>query len=580
MKWSSSINLQGEPVKKIDKTKADLFRELEETQKLVQELNSCQAEFEKAREKYEKLLDSTPDAMLFVNKQNHIVMVNAQFEKIFGYRQDEIVGRKLDILVPERYKKKHGRRVQKFFEQPKVRSMGSHLEIYARRKDGTEFPADISLSPLQTDEESFVTAAVRDITKRKEAETLVELNYYIQKVTNSMLKISLEPVSLEEQFDRILDLILNVPNLSLQSKGAIFLKDPDAEVLTLKAQHGFTGTDSLPCSEVPLGHCLCGKAAAISKLIYAEDMDAIHEIHDVEMFPHGHYCVPIVSGHKLYGLLNVYINEGHSRSNREEDFLTSVTSTLATIIERDRTEKEKKELQRQLAQAEKLAALGRFTANIAHEIRNPLTSVGGFARRLDKALPKDTKEKDYANIIIAETTRLEKILKNILSFSREGKPNYSENDLSEVVERVLLMNEELFKEKAIAITKNFSELPGFSFDKDMIIEVLENIFLNAVDSMPGGGSLTVSIEKEDQPEPSSVVIRIQDTGGGISAEQMEMIFEPFYTTKVAEQGTGLGLSISRKILESLGGTVEIESEVGKGSVVILSLPFRTDRNQG
>ena len=580
MKWSSSINLQGEPVKKIDKTKADLFRELEETQKLVQELNSCQAEFEKAREKYEKLLDSTPDAMLFVNKQNHIVMVNAQFEKIFGYRQDEIVGRKLDILVPERYKKKHGRRVQKFFEQPKVRSMGSHLEIYARRKDGTEFPADISLSPLQTDEESFVTAAVRDITKRKEAETLVELNYYIQKVTNSMLKISLEPVSLEEQFDRILDLILNVPNLSLQSKGAIFLKDPDAEVLTLKAQHGFTGTDSLPCSEVPLGHCLCGKAAAISKLIYAEDMDAIHEIHDVEMFPHGHYCVPIVSGHKLYGLLNVYINEGHSRSNREEDFLTSVTSTLATIIERDRTEKEKKELQRQLAQAEKLAALGRFTANIAHEIRNPLTSVGGFARRLDKALPKDTKEKDYANIIIAETTRLEKILKNILSFSREGTPNYSENDLSEVVERVLLMNEELFKEKAIAITKNFAGLPGFSFDKDMIIEVLENIFLNAVDSMPGGGSLTVSIEKEDRPEPSSVVIRIQDTGGGISAEQMEMIFEPFYTTKVAEQGTGLGLSISRKILESLGGTVEIESEVGKGSVVILSLPFRTDRNQG
>ncbi len=580
MKWSSSINLQGEPVKKIDKTKADLFRELEETQKLVQELNSCQAEFEKAREKYEKLLDSTPDAMLFVNKQNHIVMVNAQFEKIFGYRQDEIVGRKLDILVPERYKKKHSRRVQKFFEQPKVRSMGSHLEIYARRKDGTEFPADISLSPLQTDEESFVTAAVRDITKRKEAETLVELNYYIQKVTNSMLKISLEPVSLEEQFDRILDLILNVPNLSLQSKGAIFLKDPDAEVLTLKAQHGFTGTDSLPCSEVPLGHCLCGKSAAISKLIYAEDMDAIHEIHDVEMFPHGHYCVPIVSGHKLYGLLNVYINKGHSRSNREEDFLTSVTSTLATIIERDRTEKEKKELQRQLAQAEKLAALGRFTANIAHEIRNPLTSVGGFARRLDKALPKDTKEKDYANIIIAETTRLEKILKNILSFSREGTPNYSENDLSEVVERVLLMNEELFKEKAIAITKNFAELPGFSFDKDMIIEVLENIFLNAVDSMPGGGTLTVSIEKVDRPEPSSVVIRIQDTGGGISAEQMEMIFEPFYTTKVAEQGTGLGLSISRKILESLGGTVEIESEVGRGSVVILSLPFRTDRNQG
>jgi PAS domain S-box-containing protein len=567
-------------MKKIDKTKAELFQELEDTKKLIQELNNCQAEFDKAREKYEKLLDSTPDAMLFVNTQNKVILVNAQFEKIFGYSQNEIVGEKLDILVPDRYKKNHSRMVQKFFEFPNARPMGSHLEIYARKKDGTEFPADISLSPLQTDEELLVTAAVRDISKRKEAEDQIELNYYIQKVTNSMLKISLEPLSLEEQFDRILDLILNVPNLSLQSKGAIFLKDPEAEVLGLKAQHGFTETDSLPCTEIPLGHCLCGKSASMSKLMYAEDMGSMHEIHDAEIFPHGHYCVPIVSGKNLYGILNVYIQKGHKRTNREEDFLTSVTSTLASIIERDRAEQEKKDLQRQLTQAEKLAALGRFTANIAHEIRNPLTSVGGFARRLAKNMAEDTREKDYANIIIAEVGRLEKILKNVLSFSREGIPNLTENDLSEVIDRVLLMNEDLFKAKAIVVNRSFAGLPKFFFDKDMIIEVLENIFLNAVDSMSGGGNLTVTTEKEPGPEKSNVIIRIQDTGGGISEEQMEMIFEPFYTTKAAEQGTGLGLSITRKILETLGGTVEIESEVGKGSVVIVCIPLRKKQSQG
>jgi PAS domain S-box-containing protein len=454
-------------MKKIDKTKAELYKELENTKKQVEELNSCQDEFEKAREKYEKLLDSTPDAMLFVNTQNKIILVNAQFEKTFGYNQEEILGKKLDILVPERYKRNHTKMVKKFFENPNVRSMGSHLEIYAQKKDGNEFPVDISLSPLQTDEELLVTAAVRDITKRREAEEQIELNYYIQKVTNSMLKISLQSLSLEEQFDRILDLILNVPNLSLQSKGAIFLKEPETEVLTIKAQHGFNGPDSLPCKEIPIGHCLCGKAASTAKLIYAEDMDALHEIHDAEMFPHGHYCVPIVSGKELYGLLNVYIKEGHKRSNREEDFLTSVTSTLATIIERNRTEQEKKDLQRQLAQAEKLAALGRFTANIAHEIRNPLTSVGGFARRLDKTIPEDTKEKDYTNIIIAEVTRLEKILKNILSFSREAAPNITENDLTKVIEHVLLINEDLFKEKSIAISRSFEDLPRFYFDKDI-----------------------------------------------------------------------------------------------------------------
>jgi PAS domain S-box-containing protein len=566
-------------MKKIDKTKAELFKELEDTKKLVRKLNGCQAEFNKAREKYEKLLDSTPDAMLFVNTQNEIVLVNAQFEKIFGYSQDEIIGKKLDILLPQRFKKNHNSMVQRFFGQPQTRAMGSHLEISAMKKNGTEFSADISLSPLQTDEELLVTAAVRDITERKEAEEQIELNYYIQKVTNSMLKVSLEPLSLEEQFDRILALILNVPSLALQSKGAIFLKDPEAEILTLKAHHGFTEENSLPCTEVPLGHCLCGKSASMSKLMYAEDMDGIHEIHDAKMFPHGHYCVPIVSGKNLYGLLNVYIQEGHTRSNREEDFLTSVTSTLATIIERDRVEKEKKDLRRQLVQAEKLAALGRFTANIAHEIRNPLTSVGGFARRLDKTIHEGTREKDYTSIIIAEVTRLEKILKNILSFSEEATPNFTENNLSEVIERVLLMNEDLFKEKSITIKRSFAGLANFSFDKDMIIEVLENIFFNAIDSMSGGGSLTIRTQKKDEGENATVVIKIQDTGDGISEEQMETIFEPFYTTKIAEQGTGLGLSITKKIMESLGGSVEIESEVNKGTAVILYLPFRLENNK-
>lgn len=559
-------------MKKIDKTKAALLRELEDTKKKVKELDICRLEFEKARRKYEKLLDSTPDAMLFVNTQSEVVLVNAQFEKIFGYTQQEIVGKSMEILVPERYRKNHRKLVQNFFDSPRVRAMGADFEIYACRKDGSEFPTDISLSPLQTDEELLVTAAVRDISKRKEAEEQIELNYYVQKVTNSMLKISLEPVSLEEQFARILDLILNVPNLSLQSRGAIFLKDPGSEILLLKAQHGFTEEEPLPCTEIPLGHCLCGKAAAMTKLLYAEDMEDIHEIHDENMFPHGHYCVPVVSGKELYGLLNVYLKKGHKRNSREEDFLSSVASTLATIIERHKSEQEKKELQRQLTQAEKLAALGRFTANIAHEIRNPLTSVGGFARRLDKTIPEDTKEKDYANIIIAEVTRLEKILKNILSFSKETTPNIIENDLGEVIERVLLMNEHLFKEKSIGVKRSFADLPLVPFDKDMLIEVLENIFLNAVDSMTDGGSLTVATEKIAGPEKPGVIIRIRDTGVGISADQLEMIFEPFYTTKVSE-GTGLGLSITKKIMEALGGSVEIDSELGQGTEIILTLPL-------
>ena len=227
-------------MKHIDKTKAELIKELEATRKKVRELDACREDYEKARERYEKLLDSTPDAMLFVNGQRKIVLVNAQFESIFGYKQEEIVGKTLEILVPERYKEAHRQLVQNFFLNPRMRPMGSHFEIYARKKDESEFPVDISLSPLQTDEELLVTAAVRDISRRKAVEEQIELNYSIQKVVNAMLNVSLQEIPIEEQFERILDLILNVPNLSLQSKGAIFLKEDDAAMLYVKAQHGFT----------------------------------------------------------------------------------------------------------------------------------------------------------------------------------------------------------------------------------------------------------------------------------------------------------------------------------------------------
>ena len=182
-------------MKHIDKTKAELLKELKETREKVRELDACREDYEKARERYEKLLDSAPDAMLFVNDKSKIILVNAQFERIFGYSQYEIIGKTLNILVPDRYKRAHRKLVQSFFQNPKVRPMGAHFEIYARKKDESEFPADISLSPLQTDEELLITAAIRDITRRKEAEGQIELNYAIQKVINEMLEVSLLEIS-------------------------------------------------------------------------------------------------------------------------------------------------------------------------------------------------------------------------------------------------------------------------------------------------------------------------------------------------------------------------------------------------
>ncbi len=559
-------------IKKKYKTTLQLTAELEQMRKKVREVEECQAEFQKAQSKYDKLLDSSPDAMIFVNSDNRIVMTNAQFEKLFGYGHDEVAGNRLDILIPERFREKHGEKISEYFKHPRVRSMGSSLEIYAKRKDGSEFPVDISLSPLQTDEELLVSAAVRDITERRRAEEQVEMNYIIQRVLNDMLKISLEPLALEVQFERILKLILSVPYLSLQSKGAIYIREDDPEVLVLKAHHGFSESDPVPCKTVSFGKCLCGKAALGSKVVYANHANENHDIHYEGQFPHGHYCVPIVSGQNLLGLINVFVKEGHKRRGGEEAFLTSVASTLAGIIQHNRTEREKEHLQSQLAQSEKLAALGRFTANVAHEIRNPLTALGGFARRLDRTIPEDTKEKEYASFMISEVSRLEGILKNILTFSRDVKPQMDECNINDIIDRVLKMTEDICREKSIKVHTSYGNVHTALIDDTQLHEALENIILNAIDAMSGGGDLTVATGEEMHEGIPCVFIKIQDSGAGISPEDQKLIFEPFYTTKVSEKGTGLGLSITKKVVESHGGFMKVESTVGKGSVFILYFP--------
>ena len=462
-----------------------------------------------------------------------------------------------------------------FFMNPSVHPMGADYEIYAVKKNGDEFPVDITLSPMHTDEGLLVTAAIRDITRRKQAEEQIELHYHIQRVINSMLRISLEPISLEEQFERILDLIISIPHLSLQSKVAIYLtEDEDPGVLVMKASRGFPDEESIPCKRVPFGQCLCGTAVSLPGTIYSNHINNRHEIHQGNMFPHGHYCVPIMSGERAIGLLNVYVKEGHKRNGGEEAFLTSVTNTLASIIKHDKADQERKRLQDQLAQSEKLAALGRFTANVAHEIRNPLTAIGGFARRLDRNIREGTREKDYALYIVSEATRLEGILKNVLSFSSDVAPQLEKHDLHEIVDRVLKLNEDTCREKSISISTSYNDLTPIFIDEVHVHEALENIVVNAIESMPGGGSMEIKIDKEMFEDLPYMYVRIKDTGVGIMQDKMNVIFEPFYTTKIAEKGTGLGLSIAKKIVEEHGGFIRAESVAGKGSTFTLYFPYR------
>jgi signal transduction histidine kinase len=406
------------------------------------------------------------------------------------------------------------------------------------------------------------------------SQEIIRRDYHFQSTVSSILRSSLEPISLDEQMERIMDAILSLPFLSSQSRGCIYLVEDNPGILVMKAHRGLPESMRAACSRVRFGKCLCGLTASTRDIVFADSTDSCHEIEYDELPPHGHYCVPIVSGGRVLGAMNLYVEKGHERDAEEERLLTSIANTLAGVILRTRTETEKEKLQTQLVEAEKLSALGRLTANIAHEIRHPLTSIGGFARRLDKKMLSGTREKEYAGIITTQVRNLENILKNVLTYSRETHLFLNEYDLNEIIDESLNLYNELCEKQSIGVRKLFGDIPKIRVDKLQVKETIDNLLSNAIDSMPKGGSLTISTKKEKLNEKTYAIITIADTGAGIAEDRLGMIFEPFFTTKVLGRGTGLGLSICKKIMEDHGGFIRFESNVGEGSTVSLYFPYK------
>lgn len=234
-------------------------------------------------------------------------------------------------------------------------------------------------------------------------------------------------------------------------------------------------------------------------------------------------------------------------------------------------------LQGRVVQAEKLSAIGRLTADIAHEIRNPLTSIGGFARRLDKKLPVLTREKEYTGFIISEVNRLERILKDVLAFSRDVRFNLEDRDINGTVKEALKSFADLFSEQEIKVEETLdASLPLILHDKDQVRQAINNLLSNAIDAMPMGGTLKIKTSMEQQYHVNYVVVELADTGVGIPREKLDMIFEPFYTTKEIGRGTGLGLSLCKKIIDEHHGLIKIESEPGIGTSVKLLFPYQCE----
>jgi signal transduction histidine kinase len=289
--------------------------------------------------------------------------------------------------------------------------------------------------------------------------------------------------------------------------------------------------------------------------------------------------VPLMGKGKVIGVILVD-NLFNQNPITEEDihFLSMFANQAGLAIENailyrnlEEVHQELKETQSFLVHLEKMVALGEMSTTIAHEIKNPLTSIGGFARRLDRAIQEESQEKKYSQTIIKEVSRLEKILNDLLNYTQDESLVFKELDLRDILEESLSMVTGGIHSGGIQFVKEFAEeVPKVMGDSLQLKQVFFNLINNASQSMKEKGTLSLRVHPFSKNGSPYIKVEVEDTGKGIDPENLHNIFNPFYSTK--EFSLGLGLPIVHKIITSHRGQIEVDNHPGKRVNFIITLP--------
>ncbi len=284
---------------------------------------------------------------------------------------------------------------------------------------------------------------------------------------------------------------------------------------------------------------------------------------------------PLIIRSDTVGILRIYFSEQREFSDEAINFVTIIAEQGAFAIDRAKLIEEQRSRYDHLAlQTEKLSALGRMAAGIAHEINNPLAGILLFSSNMLKKAPKEGPIKEGLELIIEETIRCKRIIQELLEFSRESEPNMVMNDVNEIIEKAFHILENEFRLRHVTLKKQLlTGMPCILLDKNQIEQVFVNLLLNALQAIETRGMIT--IRSDVTPDRDWVKCEITDTGCGIPPEHMSKIFEPFFSTK--PKGTGLGLAVSYGIVQKHRGRIYASNgPEGKGTAFTVEIPISPD----
>jgi PAS domain S-box-containing protein len=481
--------------------------------------------------RYRGLLEAAPDAMVVVNQGGEIVLLNLQAEKQFGYRRDELVGQKVKNIIPDGFAERLVADDLRSAEDALAQQIGTGIELTGRRKNGSDFPIEIMLSPLESADGILVTAAIRDITERKQAEDRLR------------------------QQARLLNL----------AHDAIMVRDMEDRVEFWN--HGAEDLYGWTAAEVQ------GRKA--STFLY-QDEPASSAAARADVIEKGKWTGECKHNCKDGGTTTV-----RSRWTLVRDELAAPKSIL--IINTDVTEQRK--LETHLLRAQRLESIGTLASGVAHDLNNILTPIL-ICTEVLKGNPTREDLPPLISMIEESARRGANVVKQVLTFARGIEGERVVIKPSHLIQEMIDIAQKTFPKTIEILSRYPNDLWSIKGDPTQLHQVLLNLSVNARDVMLNGGSLTLAAENFNvdenyasmmpgaKPGPH-VMLRVTDTGRGMPRAMIDKIFDPFFTTKEVGKGTGLGLSTTLGIVKSHGGFVSVYSEPGKGTTFKVFLPAAT-----
>ena len=558
-----------------------------------------EATLKDSERRYREVVQNVNSAILRWKQDGIITFVNEFAQTFFGYREDEIIGRHVSMFVPQN--DSNGADLSRMYRDiVAYPERHKNFENENICRDGRKVWMSWTNKPILDSYGQVVEilAVGNDITAHKLTEVYREMGREILQTLN-------EPGVLSDSFQHVVDILKERTGFD-----AVGLRLQAGEDFPYFAYNGFPrefiqrentligpvangelcrdedGNLRLECT---CGLVLSGKAALSHSLFtpggsfWTNDSYPLLNIPSCEdpRFQPRNQCIfhdyasfaliPIRDKEKIVGLIQFNDHRNECFTLDSIEILEGIASHVGAALMRKKVEMALQESRRQYLHAEKLSVIGKLSASIAHEFNNPLQGILSILKGVKKRATMDEADKELLDAAITEGNRMKDLIRNLQEFNRPSSGRKTAMDMHQALDSLLLLQKSDLTGRRITVVRNYAEqLPRIMAVSDQIKQVLLNLLANAADACPqSGGVITISTWQKGE----SVAVAIKDTGTGINPEDMEQIFQPFYSTKGEAKGTGLGLSVSHGIIQDHQGEIQVESPPGEGATFTILLPI-------